>query len=178
MKEKIQWIIRPTTSEDADAIDALLKICYETLLPKDYEADLLEKSLPLITRARPELLTCGTWYLVEHPKDGAIVGCGGWGQSPTDNKTHQSVPHLRHFATHPQYVRQGVGKVIWNRIRDDISSELGPDADLEVYSTFTAEPFYSSLGFEAVETVHLPIHPDFSFPSVLMRRMGQFLLET
>ena len=171
-KETIHWIVRPTTQEDKEAIDALLKICYETLLPKDYDADLLEKSLPLITRARPELLTSGTWYLVEHPVDGTVVGCGGWGQSPTD-KTQKSAPHLRHFATHPQFVRQGIGKLIWNRIRDDVISKLGPNTDLEVYSTSTAQPFYASLGFEAVETVHLPIHPNFTFPSILMRRTGQ-----
>lgn len=173
--EKVQWIIRPTTSEDACAIDSLLKICYETLLPNDYAKDLLEKALPLITRARPELLTCGTWYLVEHPESGAVVGCGGWGESPNDKTTEKSVFHLRHFATHPQYVRQGVANAIWNRIRNDIMSEIGPNTDLEVYSTFTAQPFYNKLGFEPVETVYLPIHPDVSFPSVLMRRRGKSL---
>lgn len=172
-RETIEWIVRPTTSNDASEIDALLKTCYETLLPKDYNADLMTKSLPLLTKARPELLTCGTWYLVEHPENGAIVGCGGWSQSPTD-KT-QSVPHLRHFATHPNFVRKGIAKALWNRIRDSILSEMGTDTDLEVYSTFTAEPFYSSLGFEPVETVHLPIHSDFTFPSILMRRTGKSL---
>jgi len=177
INEKIQWVVRPTRSEDSDAINELLKICYETLLPSDYDADVLDKALPLITRARPELLNSGTWYLVEHPKDGTVVGCGGWGHSPTE-KTRESVPHLRHFATHPQYVRQGVGKAIWNRILDDIVSELGTGADLEVYSTFTAQPFYVSLGFVPVETVHLPIHPDFTFPSVLMQRTRQCMEES
>lgn len=172
-KEKVEWIVRPTTSKDAAEIESLLTTCYETLLPKDYDADLLAKALPLITKARPELLTCGTWYLVEHPGNGAAVGCGGWSRSPT-NASH-SVPHLRHFATHPNYVRQGIGKALWSRIRDDIISELGPITDLEVYSTFTAQPFYASLGFEPVERVQLPIHPDFTFPSILMQRMGQSL---
>mmetsp|Transcript_20387 Transcript_20387/g.36986 ORF Transcript_20387/g.36986 Transcript_20387/m.36986 type:complete len:177 (+) Transcript_20387:258-788(+) len=172
-KEKIEWVVRPTTTNDACEIDALLKKCYETLLPKDYDADLLTRSLPLLTKARPELLTCGTWYLVEDPESGAIVGCGGWSHSPTD-KTHR-LPHLRHFATHPNFLRKGIAKALWNRIRDSIVSEMGPDTDLEVYSTFTAEPFYTSLGFEPVETVYLPIHPDFTFPSKLMRRAGQSL---
>lgn len=171
--EKIDWIIRPTTSKDADSIDALLKVCYETLLPNDYDANLLEKALPLISEARPELLTCGTWYLVQHPETGMVVGCGGWADSPTG--TTETNVHLRHFATHPDYVRMGIAKGIWDCIRADIIARLGPDTDLEVYSTLTAQLFYESLGFVRIATVHLPLRSDCNFPSVLMRRSGKSL---
>lgn len=39
-----------------------------------------------------------------------IVGCGGWTpKSPMGD----DIPHLRHFATDPDYTRMGIAKLIW-----------------------------------------------------------------
>lgn len=175
--ERIEWIVRPTTSDDAEAIDNLLKVSYDTLLANDYDAHLLEKALPFITKARTELLTCGTWYLAEHPQDGTVVGCGGWTKN-TPMKTSETlkvVPHLRHFATHPQYLRKGIARAIWQQIRNDVIEKCGAETDLEVYSTITAVPFYQSLGFQEKETIDIPLRSDCNFPSVLMERTGKSL---
>lgn len=75
---KIAWIVRPVSPCDKQSIEHLLKVSFETLLPRFYSKEVLEVSLPLLTLLRPELLTCPTWYVVQHPSTGEIVGCGGW----------------------------------------------------------------------------------------------------
>jgi Acetyltransferase (GNAT) domain len=116
-------------------------------------------------------LTCGTWYVVEDPRDGSLTGCGGWTfRNPA--KEGQSVPNLRHFATRADMARKGVGSAIWDRSWQDIT-KLTPDGantTLDVYSTLTAEPFYSSVGFQKVEELTVHIADGCDFPCILMRR--------
>jgi ribosomal protein S18 acetylase RimI-like enzyme len=174
-----QWIIRPATLEDKDAVQELLERSYETLLAPDYDAQTLRSALPVITIPRQELLTCGTWYLVQDPKTDQLVGCGGWTKGkPNDDDTaaQETYPHLRHFATHPMALRRGIGRTLWHKIWNDVEATLGPDTTLEVYSTLTATLFYESIGFEVMELLDLPISlssGQVNFPCVVMRRDPQ-----
>ena len=173
-KQPKKWNVRPSTSNDKEAVEALLRLSYANLLSKDYEKEMLEIVLPLLCRSRPELLTSGTWYVVEDPITKAIVGCGGWTpQSPLG----ELIPHLRHFATDPRQLRKGIARAIWDRTWEDwckyssnsnVCNEEG--INLEVFSTITAEPFYKSLGFEKVKEITIPIRDDCEFPAILMRR--------
>lgn len=204
-KEKINWIVRPTTLDDHDDIAKLLNDSYATLLSQDYDTNLLQKALPDITKPKHELLTCGTWYIVLHPDSNQVVGCGGWSyhlprKIPSndddknsandtvkdDNKVNNSqqqqqqkekqtiIPHLRHFATHPNALRMGVGRAIWDRCWTDIQQSkqlFGSNTILEVLSTITGQSFYQSFGFEPVQNLPLPIDEDYLFPCILMRRV-------
>uniref|UniRef100_A0A7S1VTA9 N-acetyltransferase domain-containing protein n=1 Tax=Grammatophora oceanica TaxID=210454 RepID=A0A7S1VTA9_9STRA len=169
--KRIEWTIRPATPADEEAVTALLTKSYETLLPQDYEQSLLDEALPLISKPRPDLLTCKTWYVVQDPTSNEIVGCGGWTKdSPTKDG---EVPHLRHFATDPSRTRQGIARTIWNRIYADVQEAFDGATgipEMEVYSTITAIPFYASLGFVRDRDVSIPLTPTCIFPSVLMRR--------
>ena len=158
-----------------------------------YAPDVLQQALPTMTRARPELLSCPTWYVVVHPGTDEIVGCGGWTRhvpnsaqqqqqscnNVDDNngndkeKKQQHQPHLRHFAVHPKYARQGVGRAVWDRTWNDICDELGPSTRLEVFSTLTAVPFYKSLGFRIVKHMGICMGASvpIQFPCVLMERI-------
>mmetsp|Transcript_27637 Transcript_27637/g.66411 ORF Transcript_27637/g.66411 Transcript_27637/m.66411 type:complete len:192 (-) Transcript_27637:2433-3008(-) len=181
--ERIDWIVRPATLEDKTAVDELLVNSYTNLLPANYDVNFLKTVLPLITKAQEELLTCGTWYVVEDPSlDGTLVGCGGFTSRNPSTQTKKEdrgaggtmllVPHLRHFATRPDMSRKGVGKAIWNRSWEDIAkqSPTGTNTSLEVFSTLTAEAFYASVGFRKVNHVIVPISEDCDFPCILMRR--------
>jgi GNAT superfamily N-acetyltransferase len=178
-KPQIQWKVRPATLEDEEAITELLTASYSTLLQDDYDANILEEALPLITTPRPDLLTCGTWYVVESDNKNnqdapLLVGCGGWTrENPSTRNTHGH-SHLRHFATHPDFLRKGVGRALWDQVLEDIARDTSDQAipTLEVYSTLTAQPFYESLGFRTVEPIYIPIPltVNCKFPSVIMRR--------
>lgn len=172
-QDRIAWVLRPATKEDAGRCEQLLKDSYYTMLKQDYDSDTLSKALPVFTAPHEELLTCGTWYVVEHPTTNEMVGCGGYTLVPTGpaaKLTEKSCPQLRQFATHPNHTRKGVGQAIWRRILSDVAVALGPSTELEVFSSRTAEAFYSSLGFVPVRHVDIPISEDCVFTVILMRR--------
>ena len=198
-KELVKWIIRPATVDDRDGCAALIQLSYRTLLAKDYSEECLAKCLPLISTPREQLLTCNTWFVVEHPSTQEIVGCGGWTlRSPLANsgsdtaKTEEAtnsiatedapsckdpvapVPHLRHFATHPGYARMGIASTIWQKIHSEISKQFSiegkPFPEMEVFSTLTAEGFYAACGFEVVSRFDMTLAKDAVFPVILMRR--------
>jgi GNAT superfamily N-acetyltransferase len=193
--EKVEWIVRPAQLQDKDKVDRLLLASYSTWFPANYASDVLSKALPKICSAQETLLTCGTWYVVEDPQTGALVGCGGFtmtaptsaanerdddgdtivdGLSATAQQLAVTVPHLRHFATDPAYGRKGIATTIWNQswnaIIEYFEAQNQPPPALEVFSSLTAEPFYASLGFERVQSLTIPLAEDCDFPATLMRR--------
>jgi GNAT superfamily N-acetyltransferase len=181
-QEQIDWNVRPATIADANQTAKLLSESFYTILPQNYDQETLSIVLPSITTPRQQLLTCGTWYVVEDPVTKDIVGCGGWTlrapnsnatDVPVSNATEIPVPNLRHFATHPGWTRRGVGKALWTRTWKDISDAVGPETPLEVYSTLTGEPFYASFGFVPVRRVEVPMGKDCLFPVIFMRREPQ-----
>lgn len=167
--ERIDWMVRPSNADDKNAIEALLMKSYGDLLSKDYSDGILKVAVPDLCHARPELLACSTWYVVEDPETTKIVGCGGW--TPT-SPFGEDIPHLRHFATDPDYLRKGVARALWDRTWHDWSEYSGKQErpDMEVFSTLTAESFYASLGFEKIKDITIPIREDCPFPAILMRR--------
>jgi N-acetylglutamate synthase-like GNAT family acetyltransferase len=172
-QDRIDWTIRPATKEDAGRCEHLLKESYCKIFVQDYDRYTLSKALPVFTAPQEDLLTCGTWYVVEHPTTNEMVGCGGWTLRPTgpaSKLTENACPHLRHFATHPEWTRRGIGKALWRRILSDVAVAVGPATELEVFSTRTAEDFYASLGFVPVKHVDIPISKDCMFPVILMQR--------
>jgi GNAT superfamily N-acetyltransferase len=180
----MEWIVRPASLDDKEQCAALIALSFSSLLRDHYTGACLERCLPLISSPNEYLLTCGTWYVAQHPETKQILGCGGW--TPEEPKTERQlnkiilhtsssmpIPHLRHFASHPAYARQGIAAAIWKRCHDDIKkyfAELGSFPTLEVYSTITAQSFYSSLGFETIEHLTVPLPNGADFPAILMRR--------
>lgn len=191
-ERKIQWIVRPATIADTTDAAGVLKASYENLLTDFYESDVLEEAMPFLTSPQAELLACGTWYLVQHPDTKEYVGCGGWmgkaagklpssssdddGELPSlsnyDNDGHNDTnrPHLRHFATHPNWVRKGVAQTIWKRVLKDTAGVANNDATvIDAHATLAGQSFYESLGFKPVQFIDIPGLPNCKFPGVLMR---------
>lgn len=147
-----------------------------------------------------EPTTMTTRTTTEQPPEPRIVGCGGWTARRPESKRHNEhsntaddpsqhhavqdealVPHLRHFAVHPDYARRGIGKAIWQRCYDDIAQQFvlapanseeenRPFPAMEVFSSRTAESFYASLGFRLVKRMDLEMKPGIFMPVLLMRR--------
>ncbi len=103
------------------------------------------------------------------------------GDGLPSNREYTVYAHLRQFATHPDFTRQGIAKALWNRSWQDIcislteGSENGKRteaaATVETLATLTAVPFYTSLGFKQIRPVELSLGVDCKFPCVLMRRI-------
>ena len=68
--------VRGATLNDADMVASVLRASYPNLMTPEYTAELLARAVPLMARAHPTLLRCGTYSLAQGP-EGAAVGCGG-----------------------------------------------------------------------------------------------------
>ncbi len=151
---------------DETAVSALLLASYSALMAKDYEAGVLAAALPRMVRANPGLLGSGTFYVVEGPGY-AVIGCGGWTLAAPGTKVEVAgLGHLRHFATHPDFVRRGVGRLIYDRCVG--AAGLACVTRFQAYSSLTAVPFYASVGLAFVRSFDLPLGGGASLPAVLM----------
>ena len=154
--------VRPTTKSDLTAVDALLARSYPKLLKADYPPSVLVTALPLISRANPRLIGCGTYYVAE--EEGAILGAGGW----TPDRRDRERGHIRHLVTDDRHLRRGVGRALI-----DHSVELARSTGIlrmECWSTRTAEPFYRRLGFVTLGPIDVPLAEGIVFPSLRMMR--------
>ena len=155
--------IRTSEKSDLTAVDALLARVYPKLLKADYAPSVLVTALPIISRARPELLSCGTYYVAE-AEGGAVVGAGGW----TPDAKQAGLGHIRHVVTDDRQVRLGIGSALMDHSFDKARS--AGITRLECWSTYTAVPFYVAMGFTETGPIKIQLQPGISFPATRMTR--------
>lgn len=155
-------LIRPSTKADMAAVDALLARTYPKLLKADYLSSVLVTALPVISRARPELLVCGTYYVIED--EGGILGAGGW----TPDRQVSGLGHIRHVVTDDRALRRGVARMLMDH-NFEVARGAGMQR-IECWSTRTAVPFYQAVGFVVVELMDVTLAGGVRFPSVRMVR--------
>jgi GNAT superfamily N-acetyltransferase len=164
------FTVRVASLDDADAVGEVLAASYPRLMATGYPAETLAAALPFMTRANPRLLRSGTYYLAESAQ-GVLAGCGGWTPErpgAPDDPLDPALGHVRHFATHPDWVRRGVARALLDHC---IAQAKGQGVQrLECYSTLVGEPFYRALGFVTAGPLTVPLAPGVSLPSVRMVR--------
>lgn len=154
--------VRPSTMADMAAVDALLARSYPKLLKADYPPSVLVTALPLISRANPRLITCGTYFVAEDA--GEILGAGGWTRDRRDRRRG----HVRHVVTDHRYLRRGIARaIVGHGLGVARTADLGT---MECWSTRTAEPFYRAMGFETLGPIEVELAPGIVFPAVRMWR--------
>ncbi len=164
--------IRPAQPEDAEAVGELLRASYPPLMAAGYPADVLDRALPAMMKANPLLLRSGTYHLAvadDGAAESAIVGCGGWTREPPGppcQPVDPTVGHIRHFATHPGYLRRGVGTALLGRCIEEAG--VAGVRRLECLSSLVAERFYASAGFRPVGSRSVILAPGVQFDSVVM----------
>ncbi|NNU81412.1 GNAT family N-acetyltransferase [Halovulum dunhuangense] len=163
------YFIRPGRPDDVPGVDSLLARSYPRLLKADYAPSALVMAIPLIARAQPALVACGTYYVAELA-DGTIIGAGGWTRhNPATGRAEDSLASIRHFATDPDLVRRGIGRALMNRcLREARAAGM---TGMLCYSTRTAVPFYASQGFVPLADVEIELQPGIRFPAVRMERV-------
>jgi len=158
--------VRPTIPGDAAAVEHVLRASYSVLLADAYPADLIGRVLPHMTRANPQLLGSGSYYLAE--VGGTPVGCGGWTpEKPASSEVVAGIAHIRHFATDPGWVRCGIGRSLY--VRCEIDARRAGFHTLECYSTLNGEAFYAALGFTRIGRILVPMGRT-DFPGIHMAR--------
>jgi N-acetylglutamate synthase-like GNAT family acetyltransferase len=160
--------IRPGTPQDLAAVDALLARSYPVLLKADYPPSVLVTALPLIARAQPGLVSCGTYYVVLDAA-GVLRGAGGWTRAdPVGGRLTPRTGHIRHVVTDHRFTRQGIGCALMARIVAEAGA--GGITTLQCLSTRTAVPFYQALGFVPLGPRDIQLRPGIVFPAVEMQR--------
>jgi N-acetylglutamate synthase-like GNAT family acetyltransferase len=160
--------LRVAVPADAEAIAAILRPSYSVLMAKGYPPALLALVLPSITRANRELLASGRYYLVE-AESGEPAGCGGWSAHPPGaSELDPRRAHIRHFAVHPDWLRRGVGRMLYARCEAD--ARANGFAQFECWASLNGEGFYAALGFRRIGRIETPMPGDVRFPAIRMKR--------
>lgn len=159
--------IRRAGPGDLAAVDRLLARSYPRLLAADYPPSVMVLAVPIIARARPELLASGRYFLAVDATD-RVVGSGGWslGHPGGRGSAAGDTGHVRHVATDPDLIRQGVGRKLMVEAMAD-AARAGVRR-MECLSTRTAVPFYAALGFRVVGQIDVPLQPGILFPAIRM----------
>lgn len=146
--------IRIATLQDAADVSNLLVESYAALMAGAYPDDLLLRVLPIMTRAQPALLSSGRAFVAETER--RVVAFGGWSpDEPGTGAVEPELGHLRHFAVHPETVRQGLARRIVESCAEQAMAE--GRTRWRVFSSLNAVPFYRSLGLAPVRTVEVPM---------------------
>jgi GNAT superfamily N-acetyltransferase len=157
---------RLAVPSDEILVSALLLASYTTLMAKDYDAVVLAAALPRMVRANPSLLCSGTFYVVDAPA-ASVIGCGGWTlAAPGTEMEIASLAHLRHFATHPDFTRQGVGRLIYDRCVE--AAALAGVTRFQANASLNAVAFYGSVGLRFIRNFELSLGGDVTLPAALM----------
>lgn len=161
-------VLRTASASDAEGVGRVLSASYTRLFPQAYAPAVLALALPIMTRANPELLASGLYHVVE-TTDGTTIGCGGWSLAdPATRIVEPGGGHIRHFATHPDWLGRGVGRMIYARCEAQARAQ-GVDR-LTCWSTLNGQPFYAALGFAPVRPVEALLAGRVAFPAVEMTR--------
>jgi len=156
------FTLRPATPADTAAVDALLQRTYPRLLKADYPPSVLVAAIPAMTRARPQLMSCGTYYLAV--EDGQVLGAGGW----TPDRKRAGWGDIRHVVTDDRQLRRGIGRAIMEHSFE--TARAAGITQMECWATLTAEPFYASVGFERIGPMTVQLQGAIDFPAIRMQR--------
>jgi GNAT superfamily N-acetyltransferase len=153
MNARAGLALRVARPEDADAVSEALRASYGALYRGWYRDDVLALALPAMTRANPRLLASGRYFVVE--AGGRVISCGGWSHDNPSGVSLGHVGHIRHFATHPDYLNRGAASAIMARCLSEAKA-AGLSA-MEVVSSLAAEAFYAGRGFRPLGVIIAPM---------------------
>ena len=170
------FAIRRATQGDLSALDTLLQRSYPRLLKADYPPSILVMALPIIVRARPELLASQRYFVAVEDGTGRLLGAGGYSlaapprRGAASDLREKQIGHIRHVVTDPDMTRAGIGRAVISCVLKAAGAEGVTVFDC--LSTRTAVPFYAALGFRTVGAANVPLAPGIEFPAIRMRLDG------
>lgn len=157
--------VRKAEDTDLGGITALLERCYPILMSTAYPEDILTATLPVMTKANPQLVASGRFFVVED--ENTIIGCGGWSfETPGTGVIIEGVAHIRHFAVDPEHSRKGIGQAIFQRCAK--AAKKADAKKFQAFSSLNAEPFYKNMGLERRDQFSVLMGNGTEFPVIFM----------
>jgi N-acetylglutamate synthase-like GNAT family acetyltransferase len=159
--------IRSAGEQDKTELESLIADCYSAVYPGWYDEEVLMEAMPQMLRVDPRLLASGHYFIASFDKQ--VAGCGGWSAgAPWRDASEGGAGHIRHFATHPDFMGKGVGGTILEHCVSEARAQ--GLARLQCFSSLPAESFYARHGFAKVDEVNVMLGGSVAFPAVLMER--------
>jgi GNAT superfamily N-acetyltransferase len=170
---------RVATTDDAEAIAALMRASVLALFPDYYDERQTASAAVHIAHVDEALLADGTYFV--HEVDGQIVACGGWsrrgrlymgsGTQAGDDRLldpRTDAAHVRAMFVRGDWTRRGLGRAILESSRDAASTEGFQMLDL--MATLPGVPLYRSFGFRDVEPSVITMPDGVTVDSIVMDR--------
>jgi GNAT superfamily N-acetyltransferase len=147
------------------------------LQARDYSPAQIEGALATVYGVDTQLISDGTYLVAEvhaPEKTGSasgqwtIAGCGGWSKRKTlyggdqyaareDSllDPRRDAAKIRAFFIHPDWARRGLGSLILEACEN--AARQAGFTRLEMGATLTGVPFYEARGYQALETLSVPL---------------------
>jgi len=157
---------RLATHHDIPQLNELIALSVRGLSTEYYTPNQIESAIKYIFGIDTQLIIDGTYYIAE--KEGVLVGCGGWSKRNTlyGGDQHKDIEdpllnpaidaaRIRAFFVHPDYARQGIGRLIMNVCEE--AAKSNGFTTFELGATLPGVPLYEVMGYHAIERVDAPL---------------------
>ena len=157
---------RLATRQDIPQLNELIALSVRGLSTEYYTPNQIESAIKYIFGIDTQLIVDETYYIAE--KEGVLVGCGGWSKRNTlyGGDQHKDIEdpllnpaidaaRIRAFFVHPDYARQGIGRLIMNVCED--AAKSNGFTTFELGATLPGVPLYEVMGYHAIERVDAPL---------------------
>jgi GNAT superfamily N-acetyltransferase len=162
--------LRKAQPADIPALHELIALSVHGLMTAVYAPSQVQSALGTWLGVDSQLVSDGTYFIVEAEQGGAtvIVGCGGWskrktpygsdhrpGREDTTLDPAADAAKIRAFFVHPDWARQGIGSLILDECEK--AARRAGFAKFEMGATLSGVPLYEKHGYVGQESVELPL---------------------
>jgi GNAT superfamily N-acetyltransferase len=171
--------LRIATTEDASAIEALMKASGDVLFRRFYDDRQAASAVRFVSQIDPMLLADGTYFVLE--ADGGLVACGGWSRRDrlytgsgvgTDDARlldpATEAARVRAMFTHADWTRRGLGRRILEACEEAAARE--GFTRLSLMATLPGVPLYRAYGFAQLEEIEITMPDGVTLPCATMEK--------
>jgi len=162
-----QPVLRAARLDEAEAIDALMKLATRDIFPLVYTAEQTASAVRYVASVDRQLIEDGTYFVFDAGDE--LIACGGWskraklytgsGDAEGDDRLIDpatEAAHVRAMYTRPDWTRRGLGR----RILEACEAAARADGfrTMTLGATLPGLPLYASFGFRETgrEDVRMP----------------------
>mgnify|MGYP000014659924 CR=1 FL=1 len=171
-------MFRHAVTDDVTDIELLVERSMAALLPADLTAGEVAASRHLMGVDR-QLIADGTYLTIWC--GATLFACGGWshratlfgsdataGRNSRDLDPHTEPARVRAMYTHPDWTRQGLGRLVLSRCEDEAAA--AGFRTVELAATRSGAHLYRACGYQAVEDWSEPTPDGIGVPLTRMRK--------